>query len=171
MSDENIVGVNLPGTKPAAPTVERSWFPDEAGYQGEPIEYGNKKFYPREVGKATLRAWWRDTQRVQREIKVMAQKQADELEVLQKEDENAELPDERNEFYEAESERLMDELDETYNALLQKGIVGWDLPRPFTTELLFSFSKVDKVALCQAIGSRSTSGFEAVKNSPGRSKR
>lgn len=153
----------------AAP--QRAWFPDEAGFTGEPIEYGGQKFYAREVKKSEIRRFSKETQRLQREAVALNKEQQDELKTLQSENEEAELPDERAEYYENEGERLMDALDAVYNEFLGAGMVGWDLPRPFSKELLFSFEKVDRVALCNAIGERSTSGFTTAKNSSGRSNR
>lgn len=176
-TEPEIVEMNTPDTNAAASTPnapKRAWFEDEQGFTGDAIEYGGQKFFAREVPKSGLRQFSRDTQRVQQETKVLARQQENEIKALRKDavaPDDVELPNERNEFYENESERLMDELDTAYNSLLEKGIVDWDLPRPFSADLLFKLSKVDRVALCQAIGSRSTSGFEAVKNSPGRLKR
>lgn len=178
MSEETrepqVVELNVMGAKPEASTPDkpkRAWFPDEKGFTGEPIHYGGARFYAREVKKSVLRQFGAETKRIQRETALLGKKQEDELKTLQKDDADAELPDDRLAFYDDEGEKFIDELNAAYDKLLTAGIVGWDLPRPFAPELLCEFDKVDKVALCQAIGSRSTSGMEAVKNLPGRSNR
>lgn len=160
---------NASESTPAAP--KRAWFPGEEGFTGEPIHYGGAKFYAREVKKSVLRQFGAETKRIQRETVLLGKKQEDELKALQESDADAELPDDRLAFYDDEGEKFIDELNAAYDKLLTAGIVGWDLPRPFVPELLHGFDKVDKVALCQAIGSRSTSGMEALKNLPGRSNR
>jgi hypothetical protein len=177
------VPLNVPGMKPKAPplpTVERAWFPDEVGRHGKPIELDGAKFFAREVKKSALRQFSTETRRIQHAQTTLSQQQEAEIKALEKaveaekkaavdrgEDEpviSAQLSDERLEYFDNEAERLADEWDAAHNALLEKGIVGWSFPRPFDIEVLKQFAKVDKVALCQAIGARSSSGYDAAKN-------
>lgn len=163
-----VVAFNPPGSTPKTEAPARAWFPDDQGYQGEPIEYGGQLFYAQQVSRADLKAFAREMQRLQRVGKEIEKQQANEIKALT---EGEDLSDERLDYFDAESEKIMDALEAAYNTLLAKGIVGWNLPRPFSVEALASFSKADKVALCEAIGSRSASGIETIKNSPGRSNR
>jgi len=162
-----VVGLNKIGdakvSTPSAP--KRAWLPSDTGYHGKVIEYEGEKFYPQQVQKSALRQFSDSNRRLPREIKALEKQQADELKALQTETPTAELSDDRLEWYDAQSERITEELDAAYDKVLAAGLVGWSLPHSFNSENLKQLDKTDKLALCMELASRAMSGFSTIKNS------
>jgi hypothetical protein len=175
--------VKLVPVAPKESKPVRAWFPDEEGYRGKPLEYDGQKFYVKQAKKSLLRQFARVAQqeipRLQRQIMTQQQSEIKALESAAREEARASglnedeqkaavalvaLPQDRLDYYEAEAEKLSEKLEESYDHLLGETVIGWDLPRPFSVELLLGFDIADKAELCNLVGSRAVTGFAASKN-------
>ncbi len=198
MSEETpvpeVVGLNVPGKtrSVAAPKLERGWLPGEAGYRGDPLEYGGVEFYLGEIEradkKARVKRYQRDLKAVGRAIdelqKTMqgeqdaADKEAKAAHVAKQLEENPELTtdeidtegvtgeigEEREDYFDGELEKLLVQKEAIYDTFLSGAVVGWNRKAPFTTESLLSLDENDKINLSELLGERLLIGFNTVKN-------